>query len=144
MGLKLDPSDRIFMDTAPFIYFFEEHPVYIEKLSNLFDSVYALGVPVITSVVTYIEVLTYPEKTGAKSLAAKYRDSLTNSELVSIYPLNLQVADMAVTFRAKYGLKTPDAVQIATAAVCGADYVITNDREWKKIKDVRVVLLPEL
>jgi len=144
MGLKLVPSDRIFMDTAPFIYFFEEHPLYIEKLNNLFNSVYTMGIPLITSIVTYIEVLTHPEKTGAKKLAAKYRDSLTNSELVSIYPLNLQVADMTVNFRVKYGLKTPDAIQLATAVVCGADYIITNDREWKRVRDVRTVILSEL
>jgi len=132
------------MDTAPFIYFFEEHPLYIEKLNNLFNSVYTMGIPLITSIVTYIEVLTHPEKTGAKKLAAKYRDSLTNSELVSIYPLNLQVADMTVNFRVKYGLKTPDAIQLATAVVCGADYIITNDREWKRVRDVRTVILSEL
>jgi predicted nucleic acid-binding protein len=51
---------------------------------------------------------------------------------------------MAVTFRVKYGLKTPDAVQIATAAVSGADYIITNDKKWKKIKEVHIVLLSEL
>ncbi len=103
-----------------------------------------MGIPLITSIVTYIEVLTHPEKTGAKKLAAKYRDSLTNSELVSIYPLNLQVADMTVNFRVKYGLKTPDAIQLATAVVCGADYIITNDREWKRVRDVRTVILSEL
>ncbi|MBN1444812.1 MAG: PIN domain-containing protein [Candidatus Omnitrophica bacterium] len=144
MGLKLLSTDKIFLDTSPFIYFFEENPAYIEKLGNLFDRIYAGGIPIITSIITYIELLIYPEKTGAKKLAAKYRESLINSEFISVYPMNLPVADTAVTLRVKYSLKTPDAIQVATAVVCGADYVITNDRKWKKIKDVNVVLISEI
>ncbi len=65
-------------------------------------------------------------------MVAKCRDYLTNSKNVSLYPLNLLVADRAVSFRSRYNLKTPDAIQLATAKICGADYIITNDRSWKK------------
>lgn len=141
MGLKLKTAEKIFLDTAPFIYYFEEHPAYISKLKALFDNVYEMKTPVITSMITYIELLTYPEKTGAKKLAAKYRDSLTTSELISIYPLDFHIADISVKLRAKHNLKTPDAIQVATAIASGSDYLITNDRKLKKIKTTVPVLL---
>ncbi len=145
MGLKLKASEKIFLDTAPFIYYFEEHPAYIGRLETLFDNVYEMQIPVVTSMITYIELLTYPERAGAKKLAARYRDSLTNSGLISIYPLDFHIADSAIMLRAKYKLKTPDAIQVATAAASGADYLITNDRKLKTVKTtVPVLLISEL
>lgn len=145
MGLKLKPSEKIFLDTAPFIYYFEEHPSYISKLKKLFDNVYEMKTPVITSMITYIELLTYPERTNMRKLAAKYRDSLTASELISIYPLDFHIADISVKLRAKHNLKTPDAIQVATAMASGSDYLITNDAKLKKIKAaVQVLLVSEI
>lgn len=143
-ALKLCAGQTVFLDTAPFIYFFEENERYVECVSSLLDSASRLNVQIVTSVITYIELLTLPERVGDLRLAAKYRDFLTNSEQVSIYPLNLGVADAAVRFRAKYGLKTPDAVQLGVAYVCGADWVITNDANWEKISDMGIVLVDKL
>jgi hypothetical protein len=45
---------------------------------------------------------------------------------------------------AKYDLKLPAATQLATAAICGADYVLTNNRDWQKVKSHRIVTVEDL
>jgi len=40
MGLELKSDDIVFLDTAPFIYFFEKHPKYFPKLETMFGRLY--------------------------------------------------------------------------------------------------------
>jgi len=144
MGLKLSNYRQIFLDTSPFIYYFEENPEYINTLTKFWDQIYQYDISVITSIITYIELLTLPEREGNHLLASQYRESLTNSDHISIYPLNLQVADLTINYRADYNLKTPDAIQLATAEICGAEIIVTNDTDWKKIDTKEIVLVSEL
>jgi predicted nucleic acid-binding protein len=144
MGLELKKINQVFLDTAPFIYYFEENPRYIDTMVDFWDQVYLYKIKVITSIITYIELLTFPEKENNHLLASQYREALTNSEHISIYPLNILVADATVRFRAQYSLKTPDAIQLATADICGAELILTNDSAWTKTEISRIVLLDEL
>ena len=144
MGLKLTSGNVVFVDTAPFIYFFENHPDYLPIMADFFDQVYALEVQVITSVLTYIELTTQPIRRGDHRLARKYRDYLSYSENLTLLPLDMTIADEVVNLRAKYGFKTPDAIQLGTARAAGADYVLTNDRQWQQIEDIVIVQLNEL
>ena len=144
MGLEFKSSDILFLDTAPFIYFFDQHPDYFPALETMFDRLYETGAQAITSIITYIELTTHPARQGEKQLVRKYRDYLTNSENISLFPLDLNIADHAVELRAQHHFKTPDAIQLGTAVACGADLVITNDKEWRRFEEVRVVMLEDL
>jgi hypothetical protein len=46
--------------------------------------------------------------------------------------------------RAKYHFKTPDAIQLGTAVACGADYIITNDKAWQRLEEIKVILVGDL
>lgn len=144
MGLTLKSDDIIFLDTAPFIYFFERHPDYYPSLETLFTQLYETGAQAITSINTYIELTTHPARQGKRQLVRKYRDYLSNSENISLFPLDMDIADHVVEMRAEYNFKTPDAIQLGTAVACGADYVITNDKAWKRFAGIKVVLIGEL
>jgi predicted nucleic acid-binding protein len=43
-----------------------------------------------------------------------------------------------------YNLRTPDAIQLATAQEAGAQYFLTNDRALARIPDMIVLLLDDL
>lgn len=144
MEMKLTASTVVFLDTAPFIYFFERHPQYYPPIAALLDAVYESGAQMVTSMITYVELATQPARRGDTRLVAKYRDFLTNSENLSIHPIGIAVADAAIRYRAMHGLRTPDALQLAVAELCGADYVVTNDAAWKKFRGLNVVLVKEL
>lgn len=144
MGIDLKSGDIVFLDTAPFIYFFEQHPDYFPSLKMLFDQLYETDAQVITSIITYIELTTLPARNGKVQLVRKYRDYLTNSENISLFPLDLNIADHAVELRASHHFRTPDAIQLGTAVACGADYIITNDKDWQRFKPIRIVMMADL
>ncbi len=144
MEIDLKAGDIIFLDTAPFIYFFEQHPDYFPVLDKIFAQLYESGAQAITSIITYIELTTHPARLGQQHLVRKYRDYLTNSENISLFPLDMNIADYVVELRAKYRFKTPDAIQLGTAVACGADYILTNDSEWQHFEPVKVLLVGEL
>jgi predicted nucleic acid-binding protein len=144
MGVSLEPGQKLHVDTSPFIYYFEEHPDYIQGMVNLFAQAAEQGVQVVTSIVTYMEVLTSPEREGDTRPAARYREFFTNTEHLSVDPWSITVADEAVRLRTLHGFRTPDAVHLATARMCGADLVLTNDRKWKQVDNLAIVLVSEL
>jgi len=66
------------LDSAAFIYFIEEHPLYEPLLSPLFEQRIEHGEnQAVTSVVTLAEVLVQPKRVARDDLAQKYREFLT-------------------------------------------------------------------
>ena len=63
---------------------------------------------------------------------------------ISLFPLDLNIADQAVELRAQHHFKTPDAIQLGTAVACGADYIITNDKEWQRVEEIQIVMVGDL
>jgi len=145
MGIALQYRQTLFIDTAPLIYYFEDHERYAPIMDDVFMQVKSLNLRVVTSIVSYIEILTMPQRMGDTVLVAKYKEYLTCSAQVSVYPVDVGIADAAVLIRAQYGFKTPDAIQLATAQVCGADHILSNDRRWDAVrKHMPIVMLSEL
>ena len=144
MGLILNDETVLFFDTAPFIYLFEKDGRFSARMTKLLDEIYAADAQITTSLITYIEINTAPARVGNERIQAKYRDYFTNSHALSIQPMNLPIAEETIRFRAEYNLKTPDAIQLATAKYCGADFVITNDRAWRQIAGLDIILVADL
>jgi predicted nucleic acid-binding protein len=132
---------KIFIDTAPLIYFIEEHPYYSPVLYELFNRP---QYQFISSVVTLTEVLVLPLREGNQDLARKYEAILIHSPSIILADINIEIAKITAQLRAEYTLKTPDAIQLATAISYSADYFLTNDKHLKTIKKVKVITLEEL
>jgi predicted nucleic acid-binding protein len=131
-------------DTAPLIYYLEEHPSYIAVADVLFEAIDRGNVQGITSVLTLLEELVRPLRDGLHDLAYAYRDLLTNAENIKIYPIDAIICEQAARLRARYALlRTPDALQIATAVEHGAEVMLTNDSRWKTLTEIQVVVLKD-
>jgi predicted nucleic acid-binding protein len=134
---------RIFLDTAPLIYYIEDSAYFSKSLSELFIAVEEQKCVLISSVITLAEVLVLPLREGRQDLVEKYESILTNSQSVIIADINLEIAKITAQLRAKYSLKTPDAIQIGAAIFHSADYFLTNDKRLKSIKEVNVITLDD-
>jgi predicted nucleic acid-binding protein len=141
MELSFDSSSILFIDTAPFIYYFEDHPVFAPRVDECLSRLAAADGSIVTSYISYIELITQPTRLGRDDLVAKYRRFFTNSDTLTIHPMNFLVAEKVAEIRVRYTMKTPDAIQIATAIVAGADYILTNDNGWKRVEEIPVVTL---
>jgi predicted nucleic acid-binding protein len=144
MGLELKIGDIVFVDTAPFIYFFERHPVYFPYVEKLVNNVYSQDARIITSIITLIEVTTLPVRMGNQSLVREYRDYLTKSNHIRMLPIDLIIAQQAALIRGQYSIKTPDAIQLATAIVSGANHIVTNDFQWKQLTTQNILTVSEI
>lgn len=96
------------------------------------------------SFVTLLEVLVKPLREGQTAIAKQYRDILTSAVGIEIIDVTAAIAEQAAFLRARYSLRTPDAIQLSTAIELGADYFLTNDSRLKSITEIRVVTVPEL
>ena len=78
------------------------------------------------------------------ALVEQYRQILTNSLGTEIIEVDINIACRAAELRAKYSLKTPDAIQLATALENNAHFFLTNDLRLKKLKEKRVITPKDL
>ncbi len=60
-----------------------------------------------------------------------------------IKQIDKQTSVLAAELRAKYGVKTPDALFLATAILENADVFVTNDVRLKKIEEMNFLILDE-
>jgi predicted nucleic acid-binding protein len=137
-------SKTVFLDSAPLIYFIEGHSAYQSILSDLFDFNDKGGFFFVTSSVTLLEVLVKPLREGQNAIAEQYRNILTTAAGIELFDITTAIAEQAAQLRARYNIKTPDAIQIATSIEIGADYFLTNDNRLKAVSEITVVALGEL
>ncbi len=146
---NLEEYNCLFLDTPPFIYFIEENKKYLAIVERIFSGISYGDIKGISSYLTLLEVLVKPIQAGHREIAVQYRDLMLGSDFLRLYPLDDKVAETAATLRARYHgngfkIKTPDAIQVATAILNGAEVFITNDCSLKRLKEIDVMLLDEL
>ena len=134
---------RICIDTAPFIYFIEKDPKYLSIVRPIFAEIDAGNIESLTSTITLLEVLVLPFKTINESLAEEYREILLHAEGLTTYEIVHEISELAAKLRAKYTIRTPDAIQMAVGILYNADTFLTNDSGLKKVKDIKVVTLED-
>ena len=98
----------------------------------------------VTSSLTIAEVLVQPFRKGNKKLVEEYLTLLLNAESLFTIDVTPEIAETAARLRAEHNMRTPDAIQVATAVNEGASFFLTNDSRLKPIKDLRVLVLSDL
>ena len=137
-------GQTVAVDTSPFIFFIEQHPEYVDTVRPFFQAVDRGDLQVVTSTVTLLEVLVHPIDHGDEGLAQSYNDILLSSPNIKTISVSPHTAQVAGELRATHKLKTPDAIQAATAITNGAQAILTNDRDFKDITGIEVLSLRDL
>jgi predicted nucleic acid-binding protein len=134
----------IALDAAVFIYLIEKHPTFFAPVEPIFAELDAGTVRGVTSVITLLEVLVKPLETGATALADEFRAAVAASTTLRVLDVDRPLAERAAAIRATYRCRTPDAIQLATAQLGGADVFVTNDDKLRRFADVPVVTVTML
>lgn len=82
---------RVFVDTAPIIYYLENSALYMELVKKFFEKCLEENIQIVTSAITIEEYLVFPYDSGKMEFADNFK------------------------------IKAMDALQIATAIVSGYD-----------------------
>jgi predicted nucleic acid-binding protein len=141
---------RVAIDTTVFVYFVEASERYGELAKSIFAWVKRPGNSASASTIVVTELMShlYKEAEAARGgkLSSLHRGSWEEERpeiviMLARYP-NLEwvaadfaVADLAARFRARYGLKTPDALHAATAVQVGATGFVTNDTGFNRVME---------
>ena len=132
------------LDTSPFIYFVERNPLYVDIMREVFKRLTNGDFRARSSVITLTEVLVQPLRQNNQTLADEYRNLLYNGINFKLLPLNSSIAETAAQLRARYNLRTPDALQIATALENGCDAFLCNDKNLKRVTELKILILDEI
>lgn len=135
---------RIYIDTPPLIYLVERNPVYFARMLGIADFIEWAQLQAITSVVTLTEILVQPLRLGNTDRAQEYHDILFERHNYTMDSITAEIAISAAAIRARYGLRTPDAIHAATAIKSDCDAILTNDRHFRRVEFLNVLLLDEL
>lgn len=135
-------GSSVCIDSAPLIYFMERHPRFYEQARSFFGAADRNEFILLTSVVTVPEVLVHPLRCGQTALIQAYRQLFT--DYLPVVPVNSIIAETAAQLRAEHNLRTPDALQIATAIIRKAPFFLTNDKQLSRITQLEVLVLSEM
>ena len=133
---ELPKRALLLLDTAPIIYFLEAHPRFAPRFKPLFDQHAAGNFRFAVTTITVAEVLTGPLQAGDEALARRYRAVLESWQCVE---LDIGIAESAARLRVSLRLRLPDAVQAASALAINAAALVTHDRDFSRVKPLRVI-----
>lgn len=151
MGEIDDKIKRLFkehqvigFDTMLFIYSMEAKKPYMPMLESIFYYVENGLAKGVTSIITLTEILVKPIKDRNVEAVKDYKFLLNNFPNLKMVNIDAKVAEKGAELRAKYGIRTPDALQVASAIENQATIFLSNDHKLKKIKEIETVVLEEM
>lgn len=135
---------KIFIDTAPFIYYLEKNPGYFDKARGMFMDCLNNEIKMVTSTITIEEYCVYPYMKNNQRLINNFEEFLDNIG-IEIVDIGKIVAKRAAKIRAEYvKFKSMDALQISTAIVNGCDLFVTNDKQLRQFREIKCVTLDDI
>jgi predicted nucleic acid-binding protein len=140
MGVKLwgdlSAGDLVVVDSAPLIYVLDDTPKLAPLFQGLFEAAEKDELRIAISAITLAEVLVGPLKQGRDALAKRYEKALGRFDIVPVTP---DISVTAARLRASTGLRLPDALQAATVLEIEAVALVTHDRDFSRLKGLRVL-----
>ena len=135
-------SEKIFLDTAPIIYYLQNSELYFENMKKFWNEY--IECDYVTSAITVTEYLTYPYRQDDMKLINAFYSFVDNMD-IQICNVDRKIAEKAAQIRAEYKFfKTMDALQLAAACVMDCDLFLTNDKQLKQFKEIKCITLDDL
>ena len=120
-------GSHVYLDSNLYIYLLEGIDVYRRPMVALAAELDRQDVSVIASELLFAELLPRPVRDGRPALVASYLELLQGTPRITLTSVDRNVILRAVHLRADFGLRSMDAMHVATALVHGCETFITND-----------------
>jgi predicted nucleic acid-binding protein len=142
-SLTLPASGAVYLDTSCVIYSVERISPYHDLLLPLWESAGAGRLRIVCSELVVLETLVKPLREKDDVLTESLRSLLLDSREIELIPIDVTILERAALLRARYGLKTPDALHAATALDAGVASIVTNDPVFRRVEGLKVAVLSE-
>lgn len=131
---------RLYLDSAPIIYFIEGTPALRAKMIARLAGTRVGTDTVVVSHLSRLECRVKPLREGDRLLLDRY-DAFFRAQGVELVDTDPSVWDTAAGLRAHHGLRVPDALHVALAIVYWCDRFITNDHRLDRITEIPIEIL---
>lgn len=135
--------ENVYLDTSILIYLFQDQQKYSELLEDIFYLLESENINICFSSLLLTELLVDPLKNGQLDIAKNWLSYFKIAQNLEIIDLNPPIAVDAAFLRAKYNIKTPDCIHLATAMQKAKSVFLTNDIDLKKVKEVKVLCIKD-
>ncbi|MBI5754084.1 PIN domain-containing protein [Candidatus Peregrinibacteria bacterium] len=129
------------LDTSILIYLLQDDEKYSDIVDRIFQFFESKKINLSFSSILLAELLVYPFRNGQTDIAKDWLSYFKIEKNLEIVDLNPVIAVDAAYLRAKYNIKTPDSIHLATAMQKENAIFLTNDLDLKKIQEVKVICI---
>jgi predicted nucleic acid-binding protein len=138
---KLKKLEVVGIDTPLFIYHLEANKKYSNFTQKSFSSMENGNWHGVTSIITLMEINVHPWRVGREDIARKYETLLMNFPNLEIVDIDRDIARVAAQLRARFEIRPPDALQVASCLVVGARGFLTNDRRLSGLQSLAEIIV---
>ena len=132
---------RIALDSNIFIYQIEANPRYVRLTDVVFAAMELGRISGVTSTITMTELLVPAYRSQNEKQRDDFYGLFSRYPNLEWVPTTLSIADTAAELRALNNLRTPDALQAATAVHADATGLVTNDPAFMRVKQFETLVL---
>jgi predicted nucleic acid-binding protein len=130
-------SNSIYLDTNILISLFEGDATDFEALWLFIHSgIISERITFHTSALSFAELLVKPYRSRNMALAQQYLSLARSEDWLAVFQVSPLVIDTAATIRARYRIRLPDAIHLATAATLSCRYFLTFDTGVPGLEDL--------
>jgi uncharacterized protein len=133
--MGLEPA-KVYLDSCIIIYLLEEHPQFGSTVHQAIET--ASNRQFYVSPLVELECLVVPLRAANTILIQRYEDFFRQQIILDIKP---SIYRLAADLRARYRLKTPDALHLATAHHYDCAELWTNDDRLNQVATSKAVNL---
>jgi len=129
------------VDACTIIYLVEGgSPIASAAVERFREHLGDLGARAVCSRLARLECRVGPLRAGDSVLLGRY-DAFFRRRRVDVLEVSAAVIEQATELRARYRLKTPDAIHLATAIEAKADVFLTGDADLKRCGELTIDVL---
>lgn len=132
---------RVLIDTNIWLYHLEGSAEFGPAAADLLRAVEHGEIEGVASELTLMEMQVRPLRLDRQDIADQYELLLDHFPHLLLAPVARDILLTAAALRAKYKLKSPDAIVLATGIRRGATLVVSNDRQWQRVKEIETKAL---
>lgn len=131
-------ESRIYVDTAPFIYYLEHSTVYFDITRQFFINCRNHNIRLFTSAITIEEYCVFPLSHNDAQAVSNFEAFLKGMKF-EVIPVDKQTALKAAEIRAKHThFKALDAIHLAAALLSNCTAFLTNDKQLLQATEISV------
>ena len=139
MSLTTQLGSRLYLDTNWYIYAFEQITRYEPVARKIFEYVANTEATIIASELVRVELLPKLIAEHKELQLQTYEAFLHQSREIKLVPVDADILEITIQLRAKYSLKTLDALHVATALYHHCTAFISNDRKIQQVKELPIL-----